>query len=40
VSVSKAELERLWEWSGAIIEEMEELRGAIGRLYDDEEREN
>lgn len=35
--MSKAELERLWEWSGSIIEEMEELRAAIGRLYDDDE---
>lgn len=31
------ELERLWEWSGAIIEEMEELRAAIAVLYSDEE---
>ena len=27
------ELERLWTWSGAIIEEMEELRAAIATLY-------
>jgi hypothetical protein len=40
VSVSKAELERLWEWSGAIIEELEELRATIAGLYDDEEDEN
>jgi len=31
------ELERLWNWSGSIIEEMEELRAAIARLYADEE---
>ena len=31
------ELERLWEWSGAIIEELEELRATIARLYADEE---
>lgn len=27
------ELERLWTWSGSIIEEMEELRAAIATLY-------
>ncbi len=27
------ELERLWTWSGAIIEEMEEFRAAIATLY-------
>lgn len=32
-----AELERLWEWSGAIIEELEEMRTVIARLYGDEE---
>lgn len=26
-------LERLWTWSGSIIEEMEELRAAIATLY-------
>jgi hypothetical protein len=31
------ELERLWIWSGNIIEEMEELRATIARLYADEE---
>jgi len=31
------ELERLWTWSGTIIEEMEELRATIARLYADEE---
>ena len=29
------ELERLWEWSGAIIEELEELRATIARLYEE-----
>ena len=27
------ELERLWTWTGDIIEEMEELRAAIATLY-------
>ena len=27
------ELERLWTWSGAIIEEMEELRAAVVVLH-------
>jgi len=31
------ELERLWTWTGDIIEELEELRATIARLYDDEE---
>ena len=31
------ELERLWTWSGSIIEEMEEFRAAIATLYGTEE---
>lgn len=31
------DLERLWTWTGDIIEELEELRAAIARLYGDEE---
>jgi len=31
------ELERLWTWTGDIIEELEELRETISRLYSDEE---
>ena len=31
------ELERLWTWTVDIIEELEELRATIARLYDDEE---
>lgn len=38
MSTSTAEeLERLWIWSGSIIEELEELRATIARLYGDEE---
>lgn len=31
------ELERLWTWTGDIIEELEELRATIARLYGDDE---
>jgi len=31
------ELERLWTWTGDIIEEMEELRAAIASLYAEED---
>ena len=31
------DLERLWTWTGDIIEELEAVRAVIARLYGDEE---